>query len=99
MLIGFSESAEYIATPTTVMREESFATQDLYQDAIGKTYRIYQATLDREPDQQGFEYWTDQLSSGQSVSDVISASRVRGSPATWRHHERRVRYPALPERP
>ena len=73
VLIGFSESAEYIATPTTVMREESFATQDLYQDAIGKTYRIYQATLDREPDQEGFEYWTDQLSSGQSVSDVISS--------------------------
>lgn len=72
-LIGFSESAEYIVTPTTVMREESFATQDLYQDAIGKTYRIYQATLDREPDQQGFEYWTDELSSGKSVSDVISS--------------------------
>ena len=37
----------------------------------GQAFRLYQATLGRQPDSAGFVYWTDRLTDGANFFDVV----------------------------
>lgn len=72
VVVGFSESAEFknktgleatAYTSALIGREQAPYLDDVY--------RLYQATLDRAPDQQGLDGWSLKLSSGQEY-DVIA---------------------------
>jgi hypothetical protein len=41
-------------------------------DTAGQVYRLYEATLDRAPDQDGLVYWVDMLNSGTTLQNVAS---------------------------
>jgi serralysin len=38
----------------------------------GQAFRLYQATLDRAPDANGFDYWTDQLKAGANYFHIVT---------------------------
>ncbi len=69
VVVGFSESPEFQNNTATQSLEFSRAA---YQAAWGDdVYRVYQATLGRQPDVPGFEAWTSQLANGQSLNTVV----------------------------
>jgi hypothetical protein len=69
MMVGFSESAEYISLMGTTPPTSSLE---------GKVYRLYLAALHREPDTGGLGYWVGQLQGG--VSLAVIADGLVGSP-------------------
>ncbi len=64
MIVGFSESPEYVAAT---------ATGALQTSAEGQVYRLYLAYFLREPDAQGFAFWVDQVAGG---ADLRTASEA-----------------------
>ncbi|MEM9565664.1 MAG: polysaccharide deacetylase family protein [Actinomycetota bacterium] len=54
---SFAVSAEF--TRTSVMTDEEFVTH------------IYRMVLDRQPDEEGFAYWLDQLAGGLDRGDLV----------------------------
>jgi hypothetical protein len=42
-------------------------------DTAGQVYRLYQATLDRAPDQEGLTNWTSSVNSGTSLQSVANS--------------------------
>lgn len=70
VVLGFSESAEFskstltAATQFTQERDEAGWADDIY--------RLYQATLDRDPDQTGFLGWAEKLAGGRSFLSVVA---------------------------
>jgi Ca2+-binding RTX toxin-like protein len=70
VVTGFSESAEFVratmdaATAFTVARVEAGWTDDVF--------RLYQATLDRAPDEAGFMDWLGRLGSGTTFLSAVS---------------------------
>ncbi|MCR9127135.1 MAG: DUF4214 domain-containing protein [Rhodobacteraceae bacterium] len=70
VVLGFSESPEF--GQATQPRAESFAlthTAQLWSDDV---FRLYQATLAREPDPGGFALWVAQLGQGTPYADVVA---------------------------
>ncbi|MCR9125138.1 MAG: DUF4214 domain-containing protein [Rhodobacteraceae bacterium] len=70
VVLGFSESAEFIAK--TRAASDAFAlanTDTVWTDDV---YRLYQATLDRLPDAPGLRGWTGQLGSGTPFDTVVA---------------------------
>lgn len=70
VVLGFSESAEFskstLADATRFTQERDSA---VWADDI---YRLYQATLDRDPDQAGFLGWAEKLAAGRSFLTAVS---------------------------
>ncbi len=64
MIVGFSESPEYVAAT---------ATGALQSSSEGQVYRLYLAYFLREPDAQGFGFWVDQVAAG---ADLRAASQA-----------------------
>ena len=50
----------------------------LEHDWAGQAYRLYETTLNRDPDPGGFDYWVSQLRSGMTLDDA--ANGFTGSP-------------------
>jgi Ca2+-binding RTX toxin-like protein len=71
VVIGFSESAEFrINTSAEAYAYvESAEMASAWADDV---YRLYQATLDREPDITGLENWSGRLGSGMEFRSVVS---------------------------
>lgn len=69
VVIGFSESGEFVngtrADATSLINDQ---TDSMWQ---GIVYRLYVATLAREPDQGGFESFLDTLGSGAATYDSV----------------------------
>ncbi|UWR21232.1 DUF4214 domain-containing protein [Sulfitobacter sp. S190] len=67
---GFSESPEF--------REQTRELANLYAEArdqgsfVDDVYRLYQATLDRNPDDAGLDDWTRQLANNAAIEDIAS---------------------------
>lgn len=76
VVIGFSDSPEFIAT--TAVPAQSFADAAAPMTWSDDVFRLYQATLDRAPDLDGFINWTARLGAGASFEDV--AAGFVGSP-------------------
>ncbi|WP_299417037.1 DUF4214 domain-containing protein [uncultured Sulfitobacter sp.] len=67
---GFSESREFkIATLDAANAVAVNANPAEWSDDV---YRLYRATLDRDPDIGGFLAWTEQLSNGRAYDEVIA---------------------------
>jgi hypothetical protein len=67
---GFSESDEYRAE--TAIAASAFATTDLHGGTYGSIFRLYGATLDRQPDEAGFQHWVGALAGGQSLESITT---------------------------
>ncbi len=67
---GFSDSGEFqITTAADVLPYTRAGYQAGYSDDV---FRLYRATLDREPDATGFGHWTAQLAQGTAFAQVVS---------------------------
>ncbi len=65
---GFSESNEFAGL--TGDSNAFFLASDQPLELTDNVYRLYQATLDREPDMPGFLDWLDTLSTGTTLLQV-----------------------------
>lgn len=67
----FSESKEFI-TKTNAASMDYIEKRDpgYWADDV---FRLYQATINRQPDLKGWEYWTDRLASGTSFQNAIAS--------------------------
>jgi serralysin len=71
VVVNFSESQEF--RNAMAFAESAFANNVVYAAVPGEVFRIYQATLDRAPDEQGFLYWVDQIiTSGVNLLSIVS---------------------------
>jgi hypothetical protein len=70
VVLGFSESAEFRGNTEGASLEFSAAGhQAPWSDDV---YRLYQATLDREPNETGLNSWTSELAGGATLESVVS---------------------------
>lgn len=78
-VVGFSESREFInaAAANTFIQER---TASSWSDDV---FRLYAATLDRNPDAQGFANWTETLADGmdftQAVAGFVGSAEFRAT--------------------
>lgn len=70
VVLGFSESQEFIATARS--GSVLFSDAGYEQDWVDEVFRLYQATLDRAPDLPGLLSWVDILAGGQDFLSVVS---------------------------
>jgi serralysin len=76
VVLGFSDSEEFINA--TSVSAQAFAQDAAPMSWSDDVFRLYQATLDRAPDLDGFMNWTARLGTGTSFEDV--AAGFVGSP-------------------
>lgn len=67
-LLNFSESAEHKAQTADTLANGLWITDDNYQAITA----LYDTFSNRLPDEDGLDYWVDQLQSGQSLSAIAS---------------------------
>jgi hypothetical protein len=71
VVAGFSDSTEFKSN--TTMDVDAFATSKVSNEHQGQIYRLYRATLGREPDSTGFLNWMNALDTGgQSLKTVVA---------------------------
>ncbi|MCB1333944.1 MAG: DUF4214 domain-containing protein [Roseivivax sp.] len=70
VVLGFSESAEF--QNGTAQDSYAYYRDGLKASFADDTYRLYLATLGREPDAAGHEHWATQLANGSSYAGVVS---------------------------
>jgi len=71
VVVGFSDSTEF--KNNTSIDVDAFATSKVSNEHQGQIYRIYQATLGRDPDAEGFLNWMNALDTGaQSLKTVVA---------------------------
>ena len=70
VVLNFSESLEHINSTQEGQLGYSYAA--ITADYGDQVYRLYKATLDREPDSGGYEHWTNSLGEGTSYNNVAS---------------------------
>ncbi|MBU2994337.1 DUF4214 domain-containing protein [Octadecabacter sp. 1_MG-2023] len=66
---GFSQSQQLINN--TQQAANKLAVEGDPASWSDDVYRIYQATLDRDPDATGFANWSERLADGSALTDVI----------------------------
>ncbi|MEM7337978.1 MAG: DUF4214 domain-containing protein [Actinomycetota bacterium] len=64
VMVGFSESTEFIGETGTVQPQSS---------SEAEVYRLYVAFFLRPPDQSGFDYWVSVRAGGASLSEIAAA--------------------------
>lgn len=69
VVVGFSDSAEFI--DMTAHASLSISSAALAGGATSDVFRLYQATLDREPDVGGLAGWANQMALGASKLTVV----------------------------
>ena len=67
---GFSESAEYKGN--TSAAASAYASNVVYAATFGQVYRLYGATLNRQPDGPGLQSWVNNLVAGQTLAGITS---------------------------
>lgn len=70
VVIGFSESREFIAKAAA--EAILYSRAGLQAGFADDVYRLYRATLDRDPDKAGFLDWTGRLADGTAYLTVVS---------------------------
>jgi len=68
--MGFSESREFINA--TFQNALDFSREAYRSGWTDDVYRLYRATLDREPDAAGLENWTYWLAGGRPITDAAA---------------------------
>ena len=70
VVLGFSNSAEFIdATALAAMAYNNSGAPSQWTDTV---WRLYHATLDRDPDLPGFRNWTGELAEGGTYTEVAA---------------------------
>ena len=69
-VLGFSQSQEF--TKTTATQTAQFTQDHTPQEWSDDVFRLYRATLDRTPQEEGFTNWVDTLSRGVDFTNVVS---------------------------
>ena len=69
VVLGFSQSPEFVANTQAAAR--AFERDANPSEWVDEVYRVYRATLDREPDAGGLGNWTTQLANGRTLDSVI----------------------------
>ncbi len=69
VVLGFSESREH--KMTTEIDALSYNWANYCASWTDNVFRLYQATLDRAPDEDGLEYWSNRLAMGTGFTDVV----------------------------
>ena len=73
VVTGFSESAEFRNDTSVAASAYTEALDGRAQSGfLDDVYRLYQATLDRDPDQAGLEVWSNQFADGQAYTTIAS---------------------------
>jgi hypothetical protein len=67
---GFSESQEF--QNSTNLPSTAFVTSQVNANTYGQVYRLYGATLNREPDAVGFIDWFTTLANGTSLQTITT---------------------------
>lgn len=70
VVMGFSESREFINA--TFQNALDFSREAYRSGWTDDVYRLYSATLDREPDAAGLENWTYWLAGGRPITDAAA---------------------------
>ena len=70
VVIGFSESKEF--KDQTAFKTLLQSREGLKMGLMDDIFRLYQAVLDRPPDQAGFQDWADRMVEGRAFSSVIT---------------------------
>jgi Ca2+-binding RTX toxin-like protein len=70
VVLGFSDSTEF--RQNTAASALAFSREGVQMSFSDDVFRLYQATLDRDPDLAGFLNWTGKLAGGLSFGTVIS---------------------------
>ena len=73
VVVGFSESGEF--RNSTAIEASAYAGGQLSRkqaDYSDDVFRLYQATLDRAPDQRGLESWSSELGSGREYTSIAA---------------------------
>ena len=70
VVVGFSQSIEF--QNATFFDNLAFATTFLYGEAPRQIFRLYQATLDRAPDAEGFINWMSNFVGGMDILTATS---------------------------
>ena len=70
IVLGFSESPEF--RTSTASDASAFATRTDPAVWSDEVYRVYRATLDRDPDGAGFLDWTGRLADGRALDSVVA---------------------------
>ena len=70
VVTGFSESAEF--TAASRLAAADYARMADPREWTDEVFRLYQATLDRAPDEAGLLDWSGRLAAGRTLSDVIA---------------------------
>ena len=71
VVTGFSESQEYQAGTDVAAR--GFALNTIDDVSLAQVFRLYGSTFNRAPDAAGFEFWANQMKSGQSLSTLTNS--------------------------
>lgn len=69
VVVGFAESTEFIHD--SQLGAAAYTVSQLQASFSDEIFRLYQATLGRDPDLAGFLDWTGQLATGRPVTTVI----------------------------
>ena len=88
VMIGFSESNEYVVRTGTVMPQPSLCTPRFVSDSV---VRLYQAYMLRQPDASGERHWIGEYAAGRLTLEAISQAFASSS-------EFRARYGTLSNR-
>ncbi len=67
---GFSESAEFQVG--TDFAAAAYFQETFQAEYLGQIYRLFQATLDREPDEGGFEFYISSLEGGATLESITT---------------------------
>lgn len=77
VVLGFSDSPQFVSETNAMATR--YAMESLTTTWSDDVFRLYQATLDRAPDEKGLNRWTGELAEGTSTLEQVSAGFV-GSP-------------------
>ncbi|ABD57134.1 Allergen V5/Tpx-1 related protein (plasmid) [Jannaschia sp. CCS1] len=73
VVLGFSESAEFANTSSDAANAYTGALAARHETSfLDDVFRLYQATLGREPDSGGLQGWTEQLAEGKDYLSIVS---------------------------
>jgi len=71
VVLEFANSPEFVQT--TTVGSSAFATNVVFNPIEGEVFRVYQAMLGREPDDEGFLLFTNSINAGVlTLEDVIA---------------------------
>jgi len=77
VVLGFSESGEF--KNNTALDVDAFMTARFSNEHQGDVYRLYRATVNREPDSGGFVGWVNLLDTEATTLETVAAGFIKSS--------------------